>query len=187
MRVSLRVITPPAVEPVSLADAQQVYLHTDEDVSALITAAREYCEGYQNKKYITQTLELVLDRFPCGREIEFHDCSPIQSVTSIKYTDSEGTEHTMPDSDYIVDPDSFVARVVLGYNKSWPTVTLKPVGGVVIRFVAGYGDTGAVPETVKQAMGLHMQWLHDSLTPDQAARIAKARDALLGMRRMVPV
>jgi hypothetical protein len=44
-----------------------------------------------------------------------------------------------------------------------------------------------VPETVKQAMGLHMQWLHDSLTPDQAARIVKARDALLGMRRMVPV
>jgi uncharacterized phiE125 gp8 family phage protein len=187
MRMGLRVITPPSEEPVTLADAQQIYLHTDEDVSGFITAAREYCEGYQNKKYITQTLELVLDRFPCGREIEFRDCSPIQSVASIKYTDSEGTEHTMPDTDYIVDPDSFVARVVLGYNKSWPSVTLKPAGGVVIRFVAGYGDASKVPETVKQAMGLHMQWLHDSLAPDQAARVERARDALLGMGRMVPV
>jgi uncharacterized phiE125 gp8 family phage protein len=184
--MSLKVITPPAAEPLSLAEAK-TYLRTDEDVTGLIIAAREWCEDYQGKKFITQTLELILDRFPSGREIEFVDCSPIQTVTSIKYYGTDNTEYTFADTEYIVDPDSFVSRVALGYCKQWPSITLKPVNGVVIRFVAGYGNATAVPQAVKQAMVLHMQLLYDSITPEQAARIERARDALLGMRRRIPV
>jgi uncharacterized phiE125 gp8 family phage protein len=181
--MGLRVITLPAVEPLTLEQAQE-YLKTDENVTALIKAAREYCENYQNKKYMPQTLELILDRFPCKPEIEFSDCSPIQSVTSVKYYGTDNMEYTFDASNYIVDIDSFVARIVLAYGKTWPSIQLRPANGVVIRFEAGY-DT--VPETVKQAMVLHMKTLYDNQSPEVKARWEKARDALLGMRRRIPV
>ena len=41
--------------PVSLEDTL---------LTGFITAAREYCEGYQNRAYITQTWKLLLDEFP---------------------------------------------------------------------------------------------------------------------------
>lgn len=41
--------------PVSLEDTL---------LTGFITAARKYCEGYQNRAYITQTWELILDAFP---------------------------------------------------------------------------------------------------------------------------
>ena len=38
--------------------------YEDALITGLIKAAREYCEGYQNRAYITQTWELILDAFP---------------------------------------------------------------------------------------------------------------------------
>lgn len=68
MRLTL--ITPPAEEPVSLADAK-LYLRIDiaeEDslVSSLIVAARVYCENYLRQALITQTWRLDLDSFPAA-------------------------------------------------------------------------------------------------------------------------
>ena len=159
----------------------------DALLTSLIKQAREYCEDYQGKKFITQTLELVLDNFPCADYIEFKSCSPVQSVTSAKYYDTAGTEYTLSSGDYIVDADSFVAKIVLGYNKSWPNTILQPVNGVRIRFVAGYGEATAVPESVKWAMVLHMKLLYDDYKPDEREKLEKARNALLGMRRVVNV
>lgn len=190
--MGLKVIIPPATEPLTLSEAKQ-HLRidgTDDDalITSLIKQAREWCEDYQGKKYITQTLELVLDTFPDGDYIEFCNCSPVQSITSIKYTDSEGIESTVAATDYILDNDSFVNKVNLAYGKSWPTATLQPVNAVRIRFVAGYGDAATVvPESVKWAMVLHMRVLYDDYKPDERERLERARDALLGMNRVVPV
>lgn len=167
---------------------------TDDDalITSLIKQAREYCEDYQGKKYITQTLELVLDAFPAEDYIEFRACSPVQSITSVKYTDSEGVESTVAATDYILDNDSFVNKINLSYGKSWPTTTLQPINAVRIRFIAGYGDAAtAVPESVKWAMVLHMKLLGDGilqdLKPEEKKGLEKARDALLGINRVVPV
>ena len=156
---------------------------TDDDIliSSLITQAREYCEDYQKKKYITQTLELVLDEFP--NIIEFKACSPVQSVTSIKYIDENSVEQTIDPSNYIVDTDSFVARVVP--RSSWPMTN--GINSVRVRFVAGYGNESAVPESVKWAMVLHMRTLYDDLKPEEQTKLEKARDNLLGMRRVVNI
>ena len=190
--MSLKVITPPATEPLALDLAKQ-HLRidgTDDDalVTSLIKQAREWCEDYQGKKYITQTLELGLDAFPDKDYVEFRACSPVQSVSSVKYTDSDGIEATLDAANYILDADSFVNRLVLGYNKTWPTATLKPVNGVRIRFVAGYGDAATdVPESGKWAMVLHMRLLYDDYKPEERVKLERARDALLGMNRVVPV
>lgn len=188
--MAIKIITGPATEPLSVqeaADYLRINDNTDPILPGLIRSAREYCEDYQGKKFITQTLELILDRFPCEREIEFKNCSPIQSVSSVKYYDTTGTEHVLDSSSYIVDIDSFVNRIALKYGKQWPTMQLQPINAVRIQFIAGYGTASNVPENVKQAMVLHMKILYDDYKPDEREKLEKARDALLGLRRVIPV
>ena len=53
--------TPPPLEPLELLEAK-IYLKLDDltdtseddDLRSIIIAAREYCEGFQNRAYITQ-------------------------------------------------------------------------------------------------------------------------------------
>jgi uncharacterized phiE125 gp8 family phage protein len=132
-------------------------------------------------------LELILDQFPNRNYIEFKSCSPVQSIINIKITDKDGAVTTMAASDYILDNDSFVNRIVLGYGIKWPAVTLQPVNGIRIQFVAGYGNATVVPETVKQAMVLHMRLMFDSYKPEERKALEKTRDNLLGLRRVMPV
>lgn len=184
-KLRLKIITPPATEPITLAEAKN-HLRisgADDDtlIARLITHTREWCEDYQGKKYITQTLEAYLDEFPYG-SIEFRDCSPVQSVTSIIYTDKDGLVTTLDVVNYSLDNVSFVNKIDLNYNKTWPAVTLKSTNGIVIRFVAG---AATVPETVKWAMVLQMKLLYDDYRPDERAGLERARDALLGMNRVM--
>lgn len=188
--MGLKVITPPTTEPMTLTEAKQ-YLRVDgttDDalITSLVKQAREWCEDYQGKKYITQTLELVLDSFPYG-DIEFKACSPVQSVASIKYTDKDGVEATIAATEYLLDNDSFVNRIVLGYNKYWPLVNLQSINAIRIRFVAGYGIASTVPESVKWAMVLHMRLLFDDYKPEDREKMERARDSILGMNRVIPV
>lgn len=193
----IKVITPPTVEPLTRAEAKQhmgiSYAHNDTLVDSAIKQAREYCEGYQRRKFVTQTLELYLDSFPaCSKPIEFIDCSPIQSITSIKYTDKDGTEHTLNTSDYSLDNVSFVNKIDLAYGKSWPADELKPTNGVVIRFVAGYTTTteGEVttpnaPESIKWAMAFHIKSIYDIHTPEERKDYERVRDVFLKMDRVM--
>ncbi|WP_411679852.1 head-tail connector protein [Clostridium thailandense] len=190
--MALKVVTPPAVEPITLDEAKQHLriVGNDDDIIlfSMIRQAREFCEDFQNRKYITQTLELVLDDFPKYNYISFENCSPVQSVESIKYYDTNGKELIFDKSNYIVDTDSFVNRIVLGYCKLWPIITLQTVNAVRIRFTAGFGDKPeSVPETVKWAMILHMRLLYDDYRPDERTKIEEARNSLLSMNRVIPV
>lgn len=187
--MKLKTITPPSTEPLTLIEAKQYLKAAEEDditILSLIKQAREYCEDYQSKKYIAQTLEAYLDQFPCG-SIEFRDCSPVQSITSIKYISCDGEENTFDDTNYSLDDVSFVNKIDLAYEKTWPSITLKQTNGIKIQFVAGYGNAEDVPESIKWAMVLHMKVLYDDYKPDERARLEKARDSLLGMRRVIPV
>ncbi|OPJ55889.1 head-tail connector protein [Alkalithermobacter paradoxus] len=190
--MAIKIITPPIVEPITLEEAKN-HLRVDGNdddilIMSLIKQAREWCEDYQNRKYITQTLELVLDTFPNGNAIVFNSCSPIQKVESIKYYDENRQEYLFDESNYIVDLYGFVNRVVLNRGKHWPTVELQSVNAVRVRIVAGYGDTpDKVPETVKWAMILQMKLLYDDYRPEEKTKLEEARNALLSMNRVIPV
>lgn len=167
----------------------QPYASDDTLLTALIQAAREYVEGYQNRALCTQTWELVLDSWPVRDYVELPK-PPLQSVTSIKYKDSAGTESTWADTNYIVDPDSFLGRVVLADGISWPTATLYPAGGIRIQFVAGYGLAADVPQTTRQAMLLligHLYENREASTERALSEIPFGVKALLGMDRVVPI
>ncbi|MCY6354519.1 head-tail connector protein [Clostridium sp. ZS2-4] len=190
--MAVKIINQPLVEPITIEEAKQ-HLRisgSDEDiiVASMIKQAREFCEDFQNRKYITQTLELVLDSFPRENCIAFKNCSPIQRVESIKYYDNTGEEHLFDESNYIVDIDGFINRIVLRNYKQWPSISLQRVNGVRIRFTAGFGDKEEnVPETVKWPMILHMRLLYDDYKPDERSKLEEARNSLLTMNRVIPV
>lgn len=167
-------------------------------LTGLITAAREWCEGYQNRAYITQTLELTLDKWPAF-PLNLPR-PPLASVTSIKYFGTDDTEYTLDSAVYFVDSDSEPGRVSLGYSKTMPTVTLRTANAVKIRYVAGYpaGGTEAapepaanVPQKVKQAMLLligHWYMNREAVITGAISReVEFSVQALLSLDRVVPV
>lgn len=155
--MNIRLVTAPAEEPVTLDEAKD-HLRvdgTDEDalIMGYIKAARRQCELISRRAFVTQTWELALEGWPnCGYLVLGNP--PLQSVVSVTYIDSAGVTHTMTSGDYVVDTLSEPGRLLLGYGKVWPTVTLQPGPAIRVRYVAGYGMPVAVPETYKQAIKL---------------------------------
>jgi uncharacterized phiE125 gp8 family phage protein len=132
----------------------------DDLLESDIAAAREYCEEFQNRAYLTQTWELWLDSFP-GRDYIELPRPPLASITSVKYYNTANTEATMTASDYFVDTKSEPGRVVLTYGKSWPSTTLRPANGVCVTFVAGETAAASVKKKWKQAMLLIIGHLYE--------------------------
>jgi len=161
----------------------------DDLLTGFIKAAREYSESYQNRAFITQTWELLLDEFP---DSPFQlPLPPLQSVESIKYYDKEGNESSIDTADYEVDTESYKGRVALAYGKSWPSVTLRPMNGVVMQFKAGYGDAAAnVPELVRLAIKVlagHMYENREATDTKEHPEVPFAVHSLLGLKRIVPI
>lgn len=187
-----KVITPPTAEPITLAEAE-LHLRVDGDtednlISDLIKAAREYCEEFTRRALAEQTIEAYPDHFPYEGEIELPR-PPLQSVTSIKYKNSAGTETNMTaDTDYLVDVDSTVGRIVLPYGKSWPAFTPWPVHPIKIRYVAGYSSADPIPKSIKQAMLLLVGHWYENREAVLKGTISKeieiAVKALLSLHRV---
>ncbi len=163
--MSLKLITAPIAEPVTLEEAK---LHmridiTDDDalVSAMVTAARQWCESFRRQSFVTQTWAYTADEWPDGDVIELH-LSPVQSVTSIVYVDEAGASATVDAGDYIVDVMSEPGRLALKSSASWPSVTLRELNGVTVTYVTGYGLAAAVPVVIKQAILLLAAHLYEN-------------------------
>lgn len=160
-----RLILPPTEEPITVVEARDhLRLETTDDdtiVGSLITVARQKCETFQRRAYCTQTWELWLDAFPSGDTIELTH-SPVQSVTDIKYYDTDDAETVLPGTDYFVDAVGQPGRVILRNGKSWPDTTLRNASGVCITYVAGYGAAADVPEAVKHAIKLLVGHLYEN-------------------------
>ncbi|MFH2075423.1 MAG: phage head-tail connector protein, partial [Pseudomonadota bacterium] len=63
----------------------------------------------------------------------------LQSVTHVKYTDTDGTQTTRSTDEYNVDTDSDPGRIQLDYGYSWPSASLHPKNPIEVQFVCGYG------------------------------------------------
>jgi len=157
---------------------------TDEDdyIQSLIIAATQYCENFQNRAYVTQTWELWLDEWPNYFELK----APLISVT-IDYYNTSDTKATVSSSDYYVDTKSSPGRVSLNYSKSWPSTTLRPINGICVTYVCGYGYSENVPQNVKQAILLLIgHWFEnrEASTDKPLSTIPLAVDSLLWQERV---
>lgn len=160
--MSITLITGPATEPVTLAEAK---LHLRVDVSdddalitSLIVAMRTACENEIKRSLITQTWEKVMDFFPDAIQLPM---PPIQSVTSITYIDVNGALQTLPTNQYVLDKDSEPGYVVRAINVNWP-VTGDYINAVRVRYVAGYVAAANVPETIKLWMKIRLANAYDN-------------------------
>jgi uncharacterized phiE125 gp8 family phage protein len=167
--IDIKVITDVSVEPVTIEEA---YTHCridtnsyveDNLILALITTAREYCESHTRRALATKTLELILNDFPKKNYIEL-PCGPVQSITSIKYKDSSGTETTWSSAYYNTNIDSTPAIITPIHGGIWANFIPYPAGGAVrIRYVTGHKSDGvAIPKSIKQAMLLLIGHLYEN-------------------------
>ena len=194
----LTLVTPPAVEPITLAEAKlHLRLESTIDdalVTSMVTAARRMCEAQIKVACVTSTWDLSLDAYPSTlvapwtspyREIWVLGYRgaiaipnpPLQSVTSLSYVDSAGVTRTLDPSAYQVVPGT-PGMVVPVYGTTWPSYRVQP-GAVVLRYVAGYGLAAAVPEAIKAAMKLLLTHLYENRGEADVA-MPSAAGALLG-------
>jgi uncharacterized phiE125 gp8 family phage protein len=194
---NLTLKTKPAIEPVTIAEATN-YLRIDLDpedteeinyLESIIATAREWCEGFQKRAYITQTWEMTLDYWTYNI-IEIPKGS-LQSIVSIKYKDSLGVETPLVENtDFVYSKRGILGRVTPAYGKSWPSFTPYPLDAITIEFKCGYGDTAdKVPEKVIQAMKLLISHWYENRTPLSDTRLLPKEldftvSALLGMDRI---
>lgn len=157
---------------------------SDDVMDALISASRNMIDGrdgWLGRALNTQTWDLMIDRFDAwwntpvekgfypyadwaiaeSRTLRGHrhgiaiPLPPLQSVTSIKYLDTDGVQQTLDPATYIVH-DGVPAHIVLATGAAWPSTSLLP-GSVVVRFIAGYGDKGSdVPEDIRMYITLQV-------------------------------
>lgn len=169
----LALVTPPASEPVTLAEAK-LFLRVDTTaddalVTELLTAARKRCEEWRGMAFIQQTWDYTLDAFPRrgAGELDpwftpeggyvphfptpyYSDVPitlprfPVLSVGSVKYTPYNSTQQTLSSANYIVDTANLrQARIIPNIGQLWPFDLLQAINGVVIRFDAGYAASAA--------------------------------------------
>ena len=149
----------PSTEAVAIADVRRhVNLgasNTDHDsvLTLLMARARIYCENFTNRQLVSATYALTIDGFPIGREKLYLPKSPIQSITSVAYLDSDGASQTLSSAAYRLTSNRDPGYLTLAYGYNWPT-TRAVSDAVTITFVAGYGAIGTVPEAIKQAIML---------------------------------
>lgn len=146
------------------AEAPSTNSTGDPEINRLIKVARQEAEQELHRYLITQTLDAYFDEFPRYANPRFPDrdirLPPLQSVTAITYTDTDGVTQTLAADQYVVDANTQPVRIESAYGVSWPS-TRDQHNAVKVRFVAGYGAAAsAVPDCIKQWMLLRIADLH---------------------------
>lgn len=147
------VVTPPASEPITLAEAK-LWLKVDDTaddtlITDLIMAAREHVEGQTNRRLITQTLKVY---YPGWCSDFALPVGPVSAVSHVKLYDTENTATTVDSTDYALDGDSNPPYIRRAYGITWPDTTLRTLNPIEIQFIAGYADADAVPVRLKTAL-----------------------------------
>ena len=199
-----KLLVPPASEPVTLDQVKEFcsvdagFTDHDQLLGMLARAAREWCENWPERYFVTQTWRLYLDAFPgyvdarsemarsitqvptgawflIGTRWAFAlPFPPCQQVVQLQYLDPQGNTQTMTQqTQYVVDLVSEPARVMPSYGLFWPVSQFVP-NAVWCDFVCGY-DT--VPEDIQIA--ILMLTLHNYDNRDASAKIPDGVTMLL--------
>ena len=171
--MSIALIAGPIAEPITLSDlklqlgfgpmqdsdraAAQIL---DQKLRGFIVAARQDCENWCNRAFLTQTWILRRDSFP-GHNYRYEWNSypqielskpPFQSVVSFKYIDVSGTPQTLTqDTTYGTNPlnpeygyqlergsETQSARLLPPFARPWPPTRMVPAN-IIVQFRCGYG------------------------------------------------
>lgn len=163
----LRLIEPPAAEPVTLAEAnfhlRLVADPTDtseqpEDglVSTLIIAAREVASEFLNRPVADGLYELRRCRFDGPLP------SPAREVVSVVYVADDGTSTTVDPAVWELAGPLTRPRLRERWGQVWPTDVRERDDSIVITFRGGFGDGYPMPVIIKQAILLIVGHLYEN-------------------------
>lgn len=144
----ISIVTAPTEYPVSLADAKAALLvdHDQDDalITRLIASATDEAERLAGRSFVTRTVRLLLNAWPCGPiRLPY---PPVQSLSSITYYDEDNTEQTVSAASYLAVLDTVPPLVSLKPGQTWPSDSLRDYSPIRVQYVAGYGAAGSVPE-----------------------------------------
>ena len=152
----LTLTTAPATAAVSLADAKR-YLrvtHTAENdlITRIISAATGYVEDALGRSLIDTSWTESFQSWPAGG-IVLQRC-PLDSVTTIKYYDTDDVQQTWSSDEYHVFTPRETAGVIhLGADYTWKSVYLGRPYPIEVEYVAGYGAASTdIPAPLVQAV-----------------------------------
>lgn len=187
---SLRVTTPPAVEPVGVAELKgHLRLDagdTEEDayLEGLIAAARLHAEAFTGRALITQEITARWDAIPAEIRLPMGD---VQALGAVTYTDTAGQAQTLAADRYQADLSSIPARLRPAFGTSWPRAR----GGFAalsVAYTAGYGDGAEdVPAGLRQAilfLAAHWYEHREAVACAQMAAVPFGVTSLLWMHRI---
>ena len=192
-----QVAVAPLHEPITLDELksdQRIELDNNEDdvfLYGAIQAATVRAENFLDRKLVTQTLDYYVHAFPAKDFITLPG-GRLASITSLKYTDSDGSETTWTASNYFASVTGEPGRLNLAYNISWPSVTLKPRDAIVVHYIVGYGTGDQVPANIRKGIlyAAGHFWLNRSdVIVDQgftAIQVPQAAEMLWWPDRIVP-
>ena len=184
--MGVRIITQPAVEPITLADLRkhlgiepyEVDSNGDGEhphdamIMAMLGAARAHAEEFTGRSIALKTYELALDEFPADEiELPHPPAVRIEQVTYVT-TDSAGdlVEETVAAEDYTLDRYLEPGWVTPAINTTWPTASAV-INAVKVRYVAGYQvpepdssaeDADALPGAIRAALLLMVGHLYEN-------------------------
>lgn len=181
MRIDWTRTVNPVIRPISTTEAkQQARIPSDDEIGLIqsyIDAATQAAEDYLGRGLLTQTWKLNLDRF--ADILWLPMAAPLQSVTSVKYYDTTGTQQTLATSVYDVDTVSRPGRILLKAGQSWPAVQGNRLANhVEVIYVVGWTTADTVPERIKQGIRCYVSYLFEDRDGlDDATRAKAAAEA----------
>jgi uncharacterized phiE125 gp8 family phage protein len=152
-------ITPPTLEPITLAEAKAQARITDTQsdsvIAGYIRMARDAAEQQLSRGLLTQTWRLDLCAW--AETIWLPMAAPLQSVTSVKYYDNLGAQQTLATTVYDVDTIARPGRIVRAADQSWPGLQGDRVAGLIqITYVVGWSTPALVPARIKQGLVMYV-------------------------------
>lgn len=180
--------TPPAAEPVSLADAKAHLrvTHADDDayITKLITAARRAIEQRSGLRFISQGWSLFLDCWPGTAAVSLQ-LSPVSAIEDVITYSEDDTPSVVDPAHYYLDHAAQPARCVLRDGRVPPRGG-RPVNSIEIRFTSGFGADGdAVPGDFRQAILITVAHWFDHRGDGEGASLPLAALELLEAHRHV--
>lgn len=181
--MNYRLVTGPATEPLTYAEAK-AYLRLNDDseqslVTSLISAARGIVEGQTWRPLISQVWAAQLDFSEVNSSVIRINKAPVISIDTVTYYDSNNALQTLSASNWESDIYGSPARFRL---KTIP-ICYERMNTLQVNFTAGYANAAAVPNDIKSALYMIIGHLYenrqDVVTGTQVNEIPMASKYLL--------
>ena len=149
-------LTPPAIEPLSLDEAKD-YLrveHADDDalITALIVSARSHVEAATRRALITQTWRHSRDAWPATGRMDALP-APLQALAGARVYDEDGVAQAIDLETFVVD--AIAAPGVISFPPWSVPAPGRKHAGIELDLVVGYGNAASdVPTPLRLAMRL---------------------------------